>query len=77
MQTPRDIHLDCVKRVLRYVSETMDYDILYKSVERFDSKGTVMSIGLATKPTDDQHQDSSSSLVAAPYRGAVRSNRVA
>ena len=30
MQTPRDIHLDCVKRVELYVSGTMDYDILYK-----------------------------------------------
>ena len=27
MQTPRDIHLDCAKRVLQYVSGTMDYDI--------------------------------------------------
>ena len=31
MQTPRDIHLDCAKRVLRYVSGTMDFGILYKS----------------------------------------------
>ena len=30
MQTPRNIHLDCAKRVLRYVSGTMNYDILYK-----------------------------------------------
>ena len=30
MQTPCDIHLDCAKRVLRYVSGTMDCDILYK-----------------------------------------------
>ena len=30
MQTPRDIHLDCAKQVLRYVSGTMDYGILYK-----------------------------------------------
>ena len=30
MQTPRDIHLDCAKRLLRYVSGTMDYVILYK-----------------------------------------------
>ena len=30
MQTPRDIHLDCAKRVLRYVHGTMDYDIPYK-----------------------------------------------
>ena len=29
MQTPWDIHLDCVKRVLRYVSGTMNYGILY------------------------------------------------
>ena len=31
MQTPRDIHLDCAKRVLRYVSGTMDCGILYKT----------------------------------------------
>ena len=31
MQTPRDVHLDSAKRVLRYVSGTMNYDILYKS----------------------------------------------
>ena len=31
MQTPCDIHLDCTKRVLSYVSGTMDYDILYNS----------------------------------------------
>ena len=30
MQTLCDIHLDCGMRVLRYVSGTMDYDILYK-----------------------------------------------
>ena len=30
MQTPRDIHLDCAKRVLGYVSGTMDCGILYK-----------------------------------------------
>ena len=30
MQTPRDIHLDCAKRVLRYVSGTMAFGILYK-----------------------------------------------
>ena len=31
MQKPRDIHLDCAKRVLRYVSGTMDCGILYKT----------------------------------------------
>ena len=31
MQTPRDIHLDCAKRVLRSVSSTMDCGILYKT----------------------------------------------
>ena len=31
METPRNIHLDCAKRVLHYVSETMDFNILYKS----------------------------------------------
>ena len=31
MQTRRDIHLDCAKRVLQYVSNTMDCGILYKA----------------------------------------------
>ena len=31
MQNPRNLHLDCAKRILRYVSATMDYDIMYKS----------------------------------------------
>ena len=31
MQNPRNLHLDCAKRILRYVSTTMDYDIVYKS----------------------------------------------
>ena len=31
MQTPRNIHLDCAKRVLRYVSGTMACGILYKT----------------------------------------------
>ena len=31
MQNPRNLHLDCAKRILRYVSATMDYDIVYKS----------------------------------------------
>ena len=39
MQTPRDIHLDCAKWVLRYVSGTMDYDILYKSATPIQLKG--------------------------------------
>ena len=30
IQNPRDIHLDCAKRVVMYVCETMDYDIMYK-----------------------------------------------
>ena len=28
MQNPRNLHLDCAKRILRYVSATMDYDIV-------------------------------------------------
>ena len=39
MQTPRDIHLDCAKRVLRYVSGTMDYGILYKLATLIRLKG--------------------------------------
>ena len=31
MQNLRNLHLDCAKRILRYVSTTMDYGIVYKS----------------------------------------------
>ena len=39
MQTLRDIHLDYAKRVLRYMSGTMDYDILYMSATPIQLKG--------------------------------------
>ena len=39
MHTLHDIHLDCAKRVLRYVSGTMDYDILYKLATPIRLKG--------------------------------------
>ena len=39
MQTPCDINLNYVKRVLRYVSGTMDYGILYKSAPRIRLEG--------------------------------------
>ena len=39
MQTQCDTLLDFVKWVLRYVSETMDYDILYKSVSPIRLEG--------------------------------------
>ena len=41
MQTPRDIHLDCAKRVLRYVSGTMDFGILYKSATPIRHEGYI------------------------------------
>ena len=31
MQNPRNLHLDCAKRILWYVSTRMDYGIMYKS----------------------------------------------
>ena len=31
MQNPRNIHLDCAKRILRYVSPTIDHDIEHRS----------------------------------------------
>ena len=31
IQNPQNLHLNCIKRILRYVSTTMDYDIMYKS----------------------------------------------
>ena len=39
MQTPRDIHLDCAKRVVRYVSVTWDFGILYVSATPIRLKG--------------------------------------
>ena len=31
IQNPQNLHLNCIKRILRYVSTTMDYNIMYKS----------------------------------------------
>ena len=39
MQTPCDTHLNCAKRVLRYVSGTMDRGILYKEGEAIRLEG--------------------------------------
>ena len=71
MQTPQDIHLDCAKRVLRYVSGTMDYGILYKAatpirLERYTDA--------ATKPIDVRPPDSFSRSVAEQYLGVARSS---
>ena len=54
MQTPRNIHLDCAKKVLRYVSGTMNYGILYKSAMTIPIEGTQMPTRLARKTTHDQ-----------------------
>ena len=39
MQSPRNVHLDCAKRVLRYVSGTMHYHIVYKSEKTIRLEG--------------------------------------
>ena len=39
MQTPQNIHVDCVKRMLRYISGIMDSAILYKSATQIRLKG--------------------------------------
>ena len=30
MQKQQNVHLDCAKRIFRYVNTTIDYDIMYK-----------------------------------------------
>ena len=75
MQTVCNIHRDYAKRVLGYVSGTIDYDISYKGPHLFNSKDTLMPTGLATKLTHDQPHDSSSLSVAKKYPGATKSSR--
>ena len=75
MQTVCNIHRDYAKRVLGYVSGTIDYDISYKGPHLFNSKDTLMPTGLATKLTHDQPHDSSSLSVAKKYPGATKRSR--
>ena len=52
MQTPRDIHLDYAKQVLRYVSNTMKCRILYKKTMLIQLKGYTYADGLAEPSAD-------------------------
>ena len=67
MQTPRDIHLDCAKQVLRYVSGTMDYGILYKSATPIQLKGYTY----ADWAGYEADQRSTSSFVFSLGNGAI------
>ena len=43
MQTPRDIHLDCAKRVLWFVIGTTVYDVLFKSPTPIQLEGCTIA----------------------------------
>ena len=60
MKTHRNLHLDCAKQVLRYVSGTMNYDILYKSALSICLKGYI-----------DADRQSTSGFVCTPDNGAI------
>ena len=77
IQTPHDIHLDCTKRVLRYVSSTRDCGIFYNTAMPIRLEGgTQTPIGPATKPIEDQPPDLFSPSVVEPYPGAAKSHQL-
>ena len=75
MQAPHLIYLDCVKWVLRYVSGTMDYDILYKSTMLIGLKGYTDATSPATNLTDTRLQGSSCLSKVELSHGAARSGQ--
>ena len=75
IQNPHKLHLDCAKRILRYVSATMDYNIWYNSNTTILLEGHTTRTGQATEWTDDPHPDSFSLSVVERYPRAVRSSR--
>ena len=75
MQTPHGINMDCAKGVLRYVVLLWFTSSSTSRQHIFDSKGTQMLIGPATKPTVDQLPDSTSASTADPYHGETKRNR--
>ena len=68
MQTPHDIHLDCDKRVLPYVSDTMNYVFCYKSTMLIRLEGYTMP----SRPGDTQCKGLSSRLEMEPSHGVTR-----
>lgn len=39
MQYPRKLHLEAVRRILRYIKDTIEYGILYKKEEKYEIVG--------------------------------------
>ena len=50
MQNPRNLHLNCAKRILRYVSATMDYGIVYKSNTTIRLEGYAYMVSCLSAP---------------------------
>ena len=75
MQHPRNLHHDCAKRILQYVSATMDYGIMYKSDPTIRLEGYTDAAGQAIKRTDDRHPVSYSPSAVERSPGAARSSR--
>ena len=75
MQTPHDIHLDCDKRVLPYVSDTMNYVFCYKSTMLIGLKGYTDATSPATNLTDTRLQGSSCLSKVELSHGAARSGQ--
>ena len=67
IQTPRDIHLDCAKRVLRYGAAQWTAAFSTRLRCQYDSRGTPTPIGPATKPIEDPPLDLCSPSAAEAY----------
>ena len=70
MQHPKKPHLEAIRRILRYVKDTMDYGLLYKKGD--DCKLVSYCDADYVKDHDTQLLDMCSSLVQEQYPGAVK-----
>ena len=75
MQTPRDIHLDCTKRVRMYVSGMIDYDILYNSTTPIPFEGYTNVDWASDKADKRLTSGFVFSLIAEAFHGATKSSR--
>ena len=67
MQNPRNLHLDCAKRILRYVSTTMDDNIMYESNTTIRLEGYTNVAWAGYK----ENRRSTSGFVFSPGSGAI------
>ena len=75
MQVPRKPHLDCVRRIIRYLSATVDYACFMRRIPLWSSMDTQMQIGLVVHMTGDLPVVTCFLLGVLLLLGAARSNQ--